>query len=138
MDKLTLKAVRVSQGLTLREVANKVDRNFQTISKYEKDSTKIPADLLMKLLNLYDTPIESIFLGKSTKKTVLWIQQKGSQSPNYQAFFNDELKHNTMQASRVIGFRKVISHDYLLLYIWEIILVQLVYCKFFQLKFFVG
>ena len=44
MDKLTLKAVRVSQGLTLREVANKVDRNFQTISKYEKDSTKIPAD----------------------------------------------------------------------------------------------
>lgn len=76
MDKLTLKAVRVSQGLTLREVANKVDRNFQTISKYEKDSTKIPADLLMKLLNLYDTPIESIFLGKSTKKNVLWTQQK--------------------------------------------------------------
>ena len=71
MDKLTLKAVRVSQGLTLREVAKKVDRNFQTISKYEKDSTKIPADLLMNLLNLYDTPIESIFLGKSTKKTVL-------------------------------------------------------------------
>lgn len=76
MDKLTLKAVRVSQGLTLREVANKVDRNFQTISKYEKDSTKIPADLLMKLLNLYDTPIESIFLGKSTKKSVLWTQEK--------------------------------------------------------------
>lgn len=76
MDKLTLKAVRVSQGLTLREVAKKVDRNFQTISKYEKDSTKIPADLLMNLLNLYDTPIESIFLGKSTKKTVLWTQKK--------------------------------------------------------------
>mgnify|MGYP000193693125 CR=1 FL=1 len=64
--------------------------------------------------------------------------KKGSQSPNYQAFFNDELKHNTMQASRVIGFRKVISHDRLLLYIWEIILVQLVYCKFFLLKSFVG
>ena len=70
MGKLTLRGVRVSQGLTLREVAKRVDRNFQTISKYEKDSTKIPADLLMKLLNLYDTPIESIFLGKSTKKNV--------------------------------------------------------------------
>ena len=71
MDKLTLKAVRVSQGLTLREVANKVDRNFQTISKYEKDSTKIPVDLLRELTSLYNISPDLIFLGKSTKKNEL-------------------------------------------------------------------
>lgn len=38
--------------------------------------------------------------------------KKGSQSPNYQAFFNDELKHNTMQASRVIGFSNIIYLNY--------------------------
>lgn len=38
--------------------------------------------------------------------------KKGSQSPNYQAFFNDELKHNTKQASRVIGFSNIIYLNY--------------------------
>lgn len=38
--------------------------------------------------------------------------KKGSQSPNYQAFFNDELKQNTKQASRVIGFRNFIYLNY--------------------------
>ena len=71
MEQITLKGARVSAGYTLREAGSKINRSFQTIAKYEKDSTKIPADLLMKLLNLYDTPIESIFLGKSTKKNVL-------------------------------------------------------------------
>lgn len=68
MTELTLKACRVNAGYTLRQVADKVGRNFQTISKYEKDSTKIPIDLLKELAELYKIRMDEIFLGDSTKK----------------------------------------------------------------------
>ncbi|EHG11220.1 helix-turn-helix domain-containing protein [Streptococcus intermedius] len=70
MKKITLKAARISAGYTLREVGKKINRNFQTIAKYEKDSTKIPLDLLQELTDLYNISIDFIFLGKSTKKNV--------------------------------------------------------------------
>ncbi|GAY71831.1 helix-turn-helix domain-containing protein, partial [Streptococcus canis] len=53
MAQWTLKACRVNAGYTLRQVANKVNKNFQTISKYEKDSTLIPFELLKELSELY-------------------------------------------------------------------------------------
>lgn len=70
MEQITLKAARITAGLTLREVGKKVGKNFQTISKYEKDSTKIPIDLLQELTALYNVPMDFIFLGESTKKSV--------------------------------------------------------------------
>lgn len=71
MEQITLKAARITAGYTLREVAKKVNRNFQTISKYEKNCTKIPIDLLQELTELYKVPMDFIFLGESTKKNVL-------------------------------------------------------------------
>ncbi|MBZ4248934.1 helix-turn-helix transcriptional regulator, partial [Streptococcus pneumoniae] len=41
MEQWTLKACRVNAGYTLRQVAKKVNKNLQTVSKYEKDSTYI-------------------------------------------------------------------------------------------------
>ncbi|HEL1779992.1 TPA: helix-turn-helix transcriptional regulator [Streptococcus suis] len=68
MAQWTLKACRVNAGYTLRQVANKVGKNFQTISKYEKDSTLIPFELLKDLSELYHVKLDDIFLGDSTKK----------------------------------------------------------------------
>ena len=66
MEQITLKGARVSAGYTL-----KINRIFQTVEKYEKDSTKIPFDLLRELTSLYNISPDLIFLGKSTKKNEL-------------------------------------------------------------------
>lgn len=64
MVQITLEAARRNVGLTQKEVAEKVHRHQQTISKYEEDSTKIPLDLLMELSSLYGVELNNIFLGK--------------------------------------------------------------------------
>ena len=71
MKQITLKGARVSAGYTLREVGSKINRSFQTIAKYEKDSTKIPVDLLRELTSLYNISPDLIFLEKRTKKNEL-------------------------------------------------------------------
>ncbi|HEO0920664.1 TPA: helix-turn-helix transcriptional regulator [Streptococcus agalactiae] len=71
MTQWTLKACRVNAGYTLRQVAKKVGKNFQTISKHEKDSTLIPFELLKDLSELYHVKLDDIFLGDSTKKIEL-------------------------------------------------------------------
>jgi DNA-binding phage protein len=71
MAQWTLRACRVNADFTLRQVAKKVNKNFQTISKYEKDSTLIPFELLKELSELYQVKLDDIFLGDSTKKIEL-------------------------------------------------------------------
>lgn len=71
MAQWTLKACRVNAGYTLRQVAKKVNKNFQTISKYEKDSTNIPFELLKELSAIYQVKMDDNFLGDSTKKIEL-------------------------------------------------------------------
>lgn len=71
MEQWTLKACRVNAGYTLRQVAKKVNKNFQTISKYEKNSTHIPFELLKELSEIYQVKLDNIFLGDSTKKIEL-------------------------------------------------------------------
>ena len=71
MEQITLKGARVSAGYTLREVGLKINRSFQTVAKYEKDSTLIPFELLKELSELYQVKLDDIFLGDSTKKIEL-------------------------------------------------------------------
>ncbi len=61
MAQWTLKACKVNAGYTLRQVAKKVNKNFQTISKYEKDSTNIPFELLKELSAIYQVKMDDIF-----------------------------------------------------------------------------
>lgn len=68
MQQWTLKACRINAGYTLREVATKVNKNFQTISKYEKNSTNIPFELLKDLSILYNVNLDDIFWVKVRKK----------------------------------------------------------------------
>lgn len=74
---ITLKAARVNKGLTQREAAKYLKVNFQTISKYEIDSSKIPMNLLKDMCSLYKIPMNYIILGKSTKKKRTKIITKG-------------------------------------------------------------
>ncbi|CKI91200.1 DNA-binding phage protein [Streptococcus pneumoniae] len=71
MEQWTLKACRVNAGYTLRQIAKKVNKNFQTVSKYEKDNTYIPFELLKELSAIYQVKLDNIFLGDSTKKIEL-------------------------------------------------------------------
>ena len=61
--KIKLKTARTNA----KEVAEIVGKNYQTILSYEKDSTEIPMSLARKLAEIYDYPIDFIFLGKTTE-----------------------------------------------------------------------
>ncbi|NVD30944.1 helix-turn-helix transcriptional regulator [Enterococcus faecium] len=62
---MSLKAARVNAGFTSKEAAKAADVHFQTLSKYEIDSSDIPFSLLNELSNLYQVPINNFFfLGK--------------------------------------------------------------------------
>ncbi|WP_284868559.1 helix-turn-helix domain-containing protein, partial [Enterococcus faecalis] len=56
---MSLKAARANAGFTSKEAAKTADVHFQTLSKYEKDSSDIPFSLLNELSNLYQVPINN-------------------------------------------------------------------------------
>jgi len=62
--KLSLKAIRINLNLKAKDVALAVGIHYQTLLKYENDSSKIPYALLKKLSDYYEVPMDYIFLGK--------------------------------------------------------------------------
>lgn len=68
---ITLKAARINAGYTQKEASELADISYQTLSKYENDSSDISLRLLDKLSRIYKVPKDIIFLGKSTKKIEL-------------------------------------------------------------------
>jgi transcriptional regulator with XRE-family HTH domain len=64
MTQITLRAARVNCGFKLKEVANHCEKSVDTIIKYEKNSSDIPHDMMLRLLILYDVTINDIFFGK--------------------------------------------------------------------------
>ncbi len=64
VPKITLEAARVNAQLTQKEAAKKLGIHFQTLSKYENDSSNIPFSLLENASELYGIPLSFIFLGK--------------------------------------------------------------------------
>lgn len=64
MPKITLEAARVNAMMTQKEAAKKLGVHFQTLAKYENDSSNIPFSLLENASELYGIPLSFIFLGK--------------------------------------------------------------------------
>ncbi|CAM3251452.1 helix-turn-helix domain-containing protein [Lactococcus hircilactis] len=62
--KISLKAARVNAGYSAKEVGEIIGKNYQTILKYEQDSSNIPLDLGKQLSKIYEYPFNYIFLGK--------------------------------------------------------------------------
>ncbi|MBH0331442.1 hypothetical protein ABH14_16835 [Brevibacillus brevis] len=75
---MTLRAARVNRGLTLKDVSSVVGKCVDTISKYEVDSTDIPRDLMLKLLDLYRVPDCHIFFGKESSFHGFHQKMKGT------------------------------------------------------------
>ncbi len=63
MSLFSLEACRKNAGLTLRNAAVYLGISYQTLSKYENDSSDIPMSLLNKMVELYQVDRNSIFLG---------------------------------------------------------------------------
>lgn len=64
MIQILLKSARVNSGLSSKKAAELLGIHFQTLLKYEKDSTDISISLLEKMCILYQIPEDYIFLGK--------------------------------------------------------------------------
>lgn len=63
MSLFSLEACRKNAGLTLRNAAVYLGISYQTLSKYENDSSDIPMSLFNKMVELYQVDRNSIFLG---------------------------------------------------------------------------
>ncbi len=63
MPVFSLEACRKNAGFSLKTASERLGINYQTLSKYEKDSSNIPLGLLKKMVSLYQVPLDYIFLG---------------------------------------------------------------------------
>ncbi|MBF0779689.1 helix-turn-helix transcriptional regulator [Granulicatella sp. 19428wC4_WM01] len=60
---LTLKAARVNCNLTILEASNILGVNKDSLSRIERNSTKISRSLSKKMSKLYQIPEEHLFFG---------------------------------------------------------------------------
>lgn len=65
--KITLRAARVNIGYTLKEASLKFGIHFETLAKYELDSTNVPRGFFTKIEEVYGIPVENIYFGKMAK-----------------------------------------------------------------------
>lgn len=61
---VTLEAARVRAGYkTIKEAAKELGVHHQTLSSYEKDSSKVPFSFIDKVSQVYKIPKYNIFFG---------------------------------------------------------------------------
>lgn len=64
MIKITLKAARVNLGLTLKDAAVHFGIHYETLARYENDSSNVPLTFYNLLESVYGIPTENIYFGK--------------------------------------------------------------------------
>lgn len=67
--RITWRAARVNRGYNQAEVAELSGKNIDTVTKYEKDSTEIPHNLMRLWLDLYNVPEDLIYCGPESDLT---------------------------------------------------------------------
>lgn len=65
--KIMLEAARINAGYTQMEAAQILGMHYQTLAKYEEDSSKMPYDFIQKLLTVYGIPTDYIFFGNKNE-----------------------------------------------------------------------
>lgn len=60
---ITMRAARVNAGYTQGEASSELGINTDTLSKYEKDNSKIGRDIIVKIQELYKLDADHIFFG---------------------------------------------------------------------------
>ena len=63
-----LKAIRLQQGYSQRQIAKALGTSFQQVQKYEKGQNRIPAEKLHLLKQFFDVPYEYFFKNVVTKR----------------------------------------------------------------------
>ncbi|WP_411765441.1 helix-turn-helix domain-containing protein [Staphylococcus pseudoxylosus] len=59
--KQSIRSARINIGLTQTEAADNLKINVDTLSKYERNSSKITRDLILKMEKLYYVDANHIF-----------------------------------------------------------------------------
>jgi transcriptional regulator with XRE-family HTH domain len=62
--KITLKAARVNLGWTLKDAAIHFGIHYETLARYENDSTNVPLTFYNQIESVYGIPTENIFFGR--------------------------------------------------------------------------
>lgn len=68
---ITLEAARINAGYSQKEAAELFGVHYQTIAKWEDDNTKMPFDMVNKILTTYGIEHNNIFLAIKTSLFVL-------------------------------------------------------------------
>lgn len=84
--KLTLTAARVNNGYTMKEAAAVIGVHWQTLSAWERDSSRLTFNEADKLSKLYHVDKDDLFLGL---KTSLFVKS-GKQVKSYEIITGQE------------------------------------------------
>lgn len=63
MGEITLRAARVNAGYQQHEAAKLFGVHYQTLAKWEADSSNMPASAIRKIESIYKVPSDKIFFG---------------------------------------------------------------------------
>ena len=64
---ITLEAARINAGYSQKEAAELFGVHYQTIAKWEDDNTKMPFDMVNKILTTYGIEHNNIFFGNKNE-----------------------------------------------------------------------
>lgn len=65
-----LKALRKERGLTLATLADRIGSDYQQLSRIERGKSRLTVDVLMKMADEFDTPIDELVKGSALKQPV--------------------------------------------------------------------
>lgn len=77
MFQMTLGDLRRHANCTIEELSEILGIKTKVLIKYEKDSSNIPMDLLLKIEKLYGLPADYIFLGEKCDLKRVQLRNKG-------------------------------------------------------------
>lgn len=69
--KFTLESLRVRKGWTQEKAANELGMGRDKLRIYEKDSSKLEYETILKIEEIYNIPQDYIFFGNSTAFSVI-------------------------------------------------------------------
>jgi len=61
--KITLRAARNNLVLTRKEAAELFEIHYETLTKYEYDSSRVPRSFFSKIEKIYGIPLDFIYFG---------------------------------------------------------------------------
>ena len=71
---ITMRAARVNAGLTQEKASKRLGINADTLSRYEKDNSKIPRNIIAEIPKVYFIDSDNIF-GKETEFFGIWLKR---------------------------------------------------------------